>query len=188
MAYASTSEIKRYLGITSADDDALLAMLAESATGIIDNLTGRTFAASADATKYHTVDNVDGDTLWMNADIASITSITNGDGVAVASTNWRTLPRNDTPYYAVELKDDSAVTWDTDSGDIAVVGRWAYSTTPPPVISQVCTRITAYLYRQKDNMGELDRALIAGNTTLLPAELPKDIILLLATYKRTGGG
>lgn len=188
MAYATLSEIKRYLGISSTDDDALLATLSDAASRMIDNLTGRTFEAPADTTRYHTEDNVDGDTLWFDTDVAAITSITNGDGVVVASTNWRTKPRNQTPYYAVELKEDSSVTWDTDSGDIAVVGRFAYSTTAPDVVAQVCVRIVAYLYRQKDNMGELDRAIIAGNTTLLPAELPRDILIMLASYKRTGGG
>ena len=184
MAYATLTSIKRYLGISESTDDTLLTVTAEAATSMIDRLTNRTFTATADSTRYHNADYVVGGILYLDGDLCAITSVTNGDGVAVASTEYKSMPRNYTPYFALALDDDSDVSWDTDSGEIAIVGKWAWSLTPPADIEFACVRLTSYLYRQKDNMGELDRAMIAGNTTLLPAELPKDIMLILAPYRR----
>lgn len=123
-------------------------------------------------------------TLYFDADQCDIEKVTNGDGVIVASTKYTTRPRNASPYFAIVLDDDSAVSWDTDSGEIAVEGRWAWSITPPDDIVHACVRLTAYLYRQKDNASDLDRTIIAGNSALLPSELPRDVLLLLSPYKR----
>jgi len=185
MAYASLADLTTYLGIDeSTADDGLLSQLLARAQAAIDTYTRRTFEATADVTRWHTLGNVWGRQLAFDGDICAITSITNGDGATVAASEYHTLPFNRTPYYAVELWRDSVTAWDADSGgQIAVTGRWAYSTTPPADITHACVRLAAWMYRQKDNTAG-DTPIIAGDVTILPARFPSDVQMMLAPYRR----
>ena len=185
MAYASLADLTTYLGIDeSTADDGLLSQLLARAQAAIDTYTRRTFEASADVTRWHTLDNVWGRQLTFDGDLCAITSIVNGDGATVDAGEYHTTPRNRTPFYAAELWNDSTVTWDADSGgQIAVTGRWAYSTTPPADVAHACVRLAAWMYRQKDNTGS-DAPIIAGDVTILPTRFPSDVQMMLAPYRR----
>lgn len=191
MAYCTTAELKRYLNITGTSDDTLLGELIDAATAMIDTETGTTFAVNSDSTRYlDAIGNVDGAYLLFDQWCASITSITNGDGVVVSATDYVTEPRGDTPFYAVKLKSSKDVTWDYDEDEenaIAVVGKWGYSTTPPADVVQACKRLAAFLYRQRENANDVDRAVVVGNATVLPSQLPADVAKMLAPFKSLSG-
>lgn len=189
MAYTNTAAVKAYLGETGSDDDDLLDALVEAAQAWVDNHTGRTFEASADATRYLdcTAPVVDGRRLWLDRDLCAITSITNGDGVAVASTEYVTQPRNETPYYAIDLLSSKSVYWtftDDVENAIAIVGRWAYSTTAPNAVAQAAKRLAAYLYRQKDAQVFDVTAMPEAGVIQVPQGMPRDVKLMLAPYVR----
>ena len=77
-----------------------------------------------------------------------------------------------------------SVAWDGD-GEVVVTGRWAYSVTAPDDIRHATVRLAAYLYRQKDNAaGDLDRTVVVGGTTILPAVFPHDVERMLRPYRR----
>ena len=185
MAYASLDDLTTYLGIDdSTADDGLLTRLLERAQAAVDAFTRRTFEATADATRWHTLDNVWARQLVFDGDLCAITSIVNGDGATVAASEYHTLPRNRTPYYAAELWTDSATAWDADrDGQIAVTGRWAYSLTAPADVTHATVRLAAWLYRQKDNAAA-DQTVVIGDTTILPSRLPIDVQQLLQPYRR----
>ena len=188
MAYCGVDELKEYLGVTGATDDAMLLTLLAAAQRTIDSYCARTFEATADSVRtFDSQRDVDGCTLTVDSDLCAITSIVNGDGTTIS--DYATEPRNETPYYAIRLKASAGKVWTaTVAGDsenaITVTGKWAYSTSAPSDIAHVCKRLAAYIYRQKDNAGDLDRAVIAGNSTILPAQIPSDIRLMLAPYRR----
>jgi uncharacterized phiE125 gp8 family phage protein len=188
MAYCTVEGLKAYLGVSDSADDALLATLIGAAQAAIDAQTGRTFEAAADSVRYLDARaDVRGAVLWLDADCAAITSIVNGDGVEVTANQYVTDPRNGTPIYAVRLLGSSGIAWtggNDNENAVAVTGKWAFSLTAPADIVQACTRLAAFYYRQKDNMGDGDRAIIAGGATVLPVALPKDMLALLAPYKR----
>jgi len=190
MAYCGVDELKEYLGVTGTADDAMLLTLLAAAQRTIDSYCMRTFEATADSVRrFDSQRDVDGYTLTVDADICAITSIVNGDGTTISNSHYATEPRNETPYYAIRLKASAGKVWtSTVAGDsenaITVTGKWAYSTSAPSDIAHVCKRLAAYIYRQKDNAGDLDRAVIAGNSTILPAQIPSDIRLVLTPYKR----
>lgn len=196
MAYTEKAALKVYLGVDDTDDDVLLDALIAAAQKIIEMYCGQVFEATADTTRYFDATDIahgggiDGRDLILDAPLVAITSITNGDGVALALTDYVTQPRGDTPYYAIRIKANSSVFWtyeDDAESAIAVVGKWAYSLTAPVDIVHATKRLAAYFYRQKDNSGDLDRAVLAGNATILPAKIPDDIKLILAPYRRTVG-
>lgn len=191
MAYTTVSALKTYLGVVGNTDDALLTALIARAQAIVDAYCGRTFEAAQDSTRKLDAKlsvSPDKRTLYVERDLCAITSITNGDGVSVAASEYVTEPRWEKPFYGITLKRESDIrwTWDNTPEDaITVVGRWAYSATAPADIVQATERLAAYLYRQKDNMSDLDRAVaVSGNMTVLPQSLPRDVQLILAPYRR----
>lgn len=189
MAYASTPELKLYLGITTSTDDVLLTALITRAQSIIDTYCKRTFEAAADSTRYfHAVNDVGGYTLYLDHDLYSATTVTNGDGVAVSASDYVLVPANYRPAYAIALKLSASAVWTystTPENAISVAGKWAYSLTAPADITHACIRLAAWLYRQKDTHGDVDNATIAtGGMVLVPQGVPKDIHALLKGYVR----
>lgn len=190
MAYATLAQVKAELGITATTDDTLFNDLIPEAKAAIDLDTGRTFEAAADSTRYFDADRDvcdDRRTLWLRDDLCAITTVTNGDSVAVSSTERVTEPRNTTPYYAIKLLSSSGKTWTyTDDAEnaITIVGRWAYSTTPPAAITRACVRLVAYWYRLKDSQVFDVTADPESGQIIIPKGLPADVKRILDPYRR----
>lgn len=186
--YIDLATLKRYLGITSTNDDTLLTECITRAQALIDDHTARTFEAAADTTRtFDAVADVDGPLLFLDDDLCQITSVTNGDGVVVAANEYTTQPRNETPYHALRLLASAGKSWtyeDDHEDAISIVGRWAWSVTAPVAIQQATIRLASYIYRQKDTSNDLDRTVVVGNSTLLPSELPSDLTQMLDYYRR----
>ena len=185
MAYASASDVKTYLGITASTDDTLITALIARAQAMIDRETSSTFEAATDSTIYRDARaNVSGRTLWLGQWVAAITTVTNGDGVVVASDEYK--PLGGGPYYALKLLGSAGKAWTyvNDSEDaISIEGKIAYSTSAPADIAHATIRLTAFLYRQRENANDIDRAVVVGNATVLPAQLPADVAKIVAPYK-----
>ena len=191
MAYVSVTTLKEYLGLSSSGDDTLLTNLLTRAQQIFDTETHRTFEAAADSTKtFDAGKDVDGLSLdWIRygLDLCAITTVTNGDGVVVASSSYVPCPRHSTPYYGIRLKANIGLYWQYDSDPedaISITGKWAYSTTAPADVVAACIDIASLLYKQRDTNSDLNRTVIAGNATLLPAGLAQLTQNTLKRYKR----
>ncbi len=193
MAYVTVASLKTYLGITEDDHDALLAQLISAAEKVIEARTGRVFETNADTTRYFTVGvDTHGDTLVLDRDLCAITSIrTNADaddgGTELEPGDYFTRPRNDTPYFEIQLSGRSGKSWTytyDPEGGIAVTGKWAYSVTPPADIAQACTRLAAYFYRQRDaNVFDVT-AIPAAGVIQTPQGIPRDVDIILSLYRR----
>jgi len=192
MAYVTATDLKLYLHIEEATDDVLLASLISRATAIIDSYCGFSFEASADTSRtFDAMLDTDGWLLVLDRPLTSVTSITNGDATTVTASQYVTEPRNDAPFWGIRIRSDATIAWEY--GDyyedaITVTGKWAYSTSAPADIQHATLRLAGFLYRQPENAGELDRTIIAGNATVLPAQLPADVRQILDPYKRVGVG
>lgn len=190
MAYASPAELKTYIGgFKDTTDDALLAELLERATSIFEGATGRVFAVETDSTKTFDAvgDHVRGYVLYLDeADLCAITSVTNGDGVAVSTSEYTTLPRNATPYFGLRLLASAGKTWtySTDWEDaISIVGRWGYSTTPPLDVQQATLDIAKMLYRSRGEDGA-DRMIVAEGMIVHPASFSPLVKATIDRYRR----
>ena len=186
MSYATLTQVKDYLGITtSVTDDNLIADIITRAEGLIDAYTDRSFEATTE-TRYFTVDSTDGQDLLLHGDdLLTVTKLTNGNGVEVTSGNYRLFPRNDNPKWLVRLDESQSWSWSDGDSEITVAGTWGYSATAPADIQHACVRLAAFLYRQKDNSADLDRPMITGDgVTIMPTNLPVDVTRLLDRYKR----
>jgi hypothetical protein len=190
MAYATLAELKTYLGISDTGDDTLLTDLLSRAQKAIETFCDRVFEAASDSTRYFdAVEDTDNAWLFFDEDICSITAITNNEGdESISSSEYVTVPRNDTPYYAIKLLSSSNKYWtytnDPESA-IAVTGKWAYSETAPDDIKQATIRLAAWLYRQKDTETDVDRPILTGDgIVIMPSALPKDVQQLCEPYRK----
>ena len=187
MTYCTLAQVKAYLGSEVIADDALIEDLIDYAQAIIDDTTQKTFEVTTDSTRYFdAVKDVIGTTLYFDKPIISITSITNGDATTVTSSQYVTVPINDTPYWGVKIKSDQSIYWtynDARENAITIVGKWAYSLTAPNAIKHATIRLASYLYRQRDSSSDFDRPVVVeGAMTILPGDLPRDVLRLLAPY------
>jgi len=194
MAYTTIALVKAYLGITGAGDDALLTNLLDQACTAIDSHCQRTFSASADSTRYYTVgQDTRGPDLYLDEDLCAITSVTNnaddgsGGTALTEGTHYIGLPRNKTPYHVLHLLSSADTYWtytyDAEAG-IAVVGRFAYSTTAPNDIIHATERLVGYYFRQKDSQVFDVTAIPDAGVITVPVGIPADVERLLKPYKR----
>ena len=192
MAYCTVADVKDYLDIEGAGDDALLNDLIERALKAIDSHTRRTFEdPGADATREFTVGlDTNRLVLLFDDDIYSITTVkTDADGTprTIIPSNYVTMPRNKTPYYGIKILSSSNEYWDyTDDPEmgIEITGRWAYSASAPDDIVQACARWAAYMYRQRDAQVFDVTAIPSAGVIEIPKGIPADVKILLGPYVR----
>jgi len=195
-AYATSTDVKQYLGINSTltGDDTLITALILRAQTAIETHTHRTFSSTGVTTRRFTVGmDTDGSTLWFDEDLASVSTVkTNADSTApttVASTEYVTLPRNETPYYGIRLRSDASPEWDyADAPEmgITVAGKWGYSTTPPADIKHACVRLASYYYQQKDAQVFDVTAMPDAGVITVPVGIPADVKMILQPYVKAG--
>jgi hypothetical protein len=197
MAYATAADLRAYIGATATTDDTQLSNAVTRAQTEIERQTHRVFEAAADTTRYYTplyrrevlgdLED-DGRTLWLGADLCALTSITNGNGTAVSLSDVVTIDINVKPWYAIRLKDSANIQWTftgTPEYSIAVVGRFAYSTTPPADIVSATLMLGAYLYRRREGGPDTDRNIISADGVLMaPARFPTDVSTIIKKYVR----
>jgi len=197
MAYCTTALVKTYLGITGSADDTLIGTLVVRAQAMIDKYCDRTFEASANTTNYFdAIRNTNRMVLLFSEGLelaTTPTTVVNGDlATLVVNTDFVTMPTNKPPFYGLRILPSVSSQWiETSAGNseraVQVTGKWAYSETAPDDIVAVTVRLVSFLYRQRDQSGELDRPVsVADGMILLPGRLPADIASILQPYRRHG--
>lgn len=178
MSYIELAKAKQYLNVTVNDDDVLLTECIARAQSAVDAFCNRTFEAAADSARLFEADqSSNGPLLYLDADLCALTGIAI-DGEAADISDLRTVPLNGRPWWALRRPGG----W---RGDIEVTGRWAYSVTAPEAVQQACLRLAVWLYRQKDSNADPGAPqLTAEGTWLMPSQMPKDIMALLAPFRR----
>lgn len=192
MAYLTLAEYKQYKGLSNADDDALIDALIDGAQKWLDRACKRTLHTDSDTTRYFdSFADVDGNVLYLDDDLAAITSITI-DGTALASTEYTTSPRNETPYYEIKMKRNSDYSWTDDNaaGDydaedaIAVTGKWCYLSAVTDDLRHQMKRLVDYMYTQKD-AGAFDvTAVPAAGIIEVPQGFPVDVMRWVRQVQR----
>jgi hypothetical protein len=186
MAYIAPIILRSYLN-TPVEDDALLTHFALAAEQCIENVTSRRFKVETDTTRYFTVRDACNGTLYFDEDLAQTpTTVTNGDGTVITSAQYVLVDRNRPPYYAIRLKSTTGLFWTylSDPEDaIAITGRWGWSTTLPADVEQMCIRLAAYFYRQK-NISVLEIFVDANSQLKVPHGFPSDLKEMLDFYRK----
>lgn len=127
--YITLDEIKYDLDITDTLSDTQLAIIIENASRAIDGYCGRSFYPER---KTNYFDTPCGRDLDMGLyDCLEVVTITNGSEGALATTEYRTYPYNQTPFYQINLRASSSFFWATDTNSepdaaIQVDAVWGY--------------------------------------------------------------
>lgn len=197
--YATLAEAKAHKRITSTDatDDTVIESLVEDASRLIDAITNRWFYAYTQ-TRYFDVPS--GRELCFDADLVAVTTLTNGDGTVIASTEYNLQPINETPAYALRLKDLTTVSWQPSStyGSqkvISIAGSWGYvdrtATTPwaARVIlntKRACLSIFGQIYEERFGTNTAGAVTVtAAGVVITPyGAVPKAAYQLIAPYIR----
>jgi len=136
--YITLAEYKAYVtaaGQTMSSDtadDTIIENLVNSACRYIDGQTQRRFYPSVETRLYDIPEDTnDNRVLMLDDDLLSAITFLNGDAVEITSSDYKLLPYNVAPKYAIRLKDTSDVTWETDTsasgeGVLSVTGFWGY--------------------------------------------------------------
>lgn len=188
MSYATLSDLKSYLAITSTADDALLTDMLERARQVIDTMTRTTFAVPADTTRRFGVAQT-----WWDAEtqrghlllppytfLAAYTTILSEDGQPIPLTEVVPYPM-DPPYTTLVRLGRRWIR--SSSGEVQVTGRWGWSVTPPSDIVHATIRLAGWMYRQRSTGNDGDRPVVAEHgLVVLPSSLPRDIRDILSLY------
>ena len=183
MDYIDIATLHAYGGFQNPTEegDALLETFISAASQAIDDHCRRRFAydeAAGTVAVTYSSDNgllhALGRVLWLHDDLCSVPTIT-GDPIVSF------IPQT-TPYDRIVL-DIISYPWPDPT---VIEGYWAYSQEPPAVIVQVCLRLAKWFYDQKEST-DTDRAIVTPNgMVIMPAGLPKDVMILLDNYRRVG--
>jgi hypothetical protein len=180
MNYVTLADVKNYLGITTADDDAVLSRLIGAAQGFIESYTGRRFEPY-EATIVHDGTDVVDDMLVLRDDLLNLSVVTiNGVAVDVSGIQLLGGLRGE-PYYALRAMAFFAC---RDDAVINVTGQWGYSTNVPSDIVHACTRLVGYFYRQRDAQVFDTTALPSAGVITVPRGIPADVQRILDHYRR----
>ena len=174
-------------GGTSTGDDAVIESIIEGVSREFDNETRRTFYARGE-TRYYDVPR--GNTLELDADLISIGKLTNGDGVEITAGDYLTKPYNESPKYAIKIKDVSTVTFEFDSttnGEkaISVSGSWGYSSTTPKDVHIAVLEWAKIIYDKRHGENVSAETVITPSGIILsPKDIPASVRTVIRKYQR----
>lgn len=101
----------KYSGITGDKDDAMILDFIREISAQIQRGTDRSFVPRIETRRYDPTRDCRGNRLVLDRDYLAFTTITNGDGNVVTSTQYVTEPRNNSPYWAIQLLGSTGLTW-----------------------------------------------------------------------------
>jgi len=123
--YCTPTEVKAYLGISATADDALLLSLCERVSRIVDQLADTWFYEQSE-TRYYDWDNHA--YIELDAPLLSAVTVTN-DSAAMATVDYRLLPRNGYPKLRLEVMRDGStiLSYTTTRQDAtSIAGLWGW--------------------------------------------------------------
>jgi hypothetical protein len=196
--YASSTDYKAYVpgGIlsTSASDDLIIDSCIESASRRIDAETATQWYSSTEARKFDVPRDLVRGILWLDKPCLSVSALTNGDGSAISSTLYVTLPANTTPFTHIQLIQSMSVQWLPDgTGNylqaISLTGSWGEcsSTALPTDIKIACLEIARALYGHRTgNIAptEVTKMTPAGVVITMPNGVPPFAYDVIACHRR----
>lgn len=194
--------VKQQLGISSNADDALIDVLVDQASAMIETHCNRVFGTFIETLRYDRRSvivggRVRGNVLYFDTDVLGVDAVVNGANGTLSSSDYRLIPSNPPsfrrtatfPRYAIELLPESGQRWALNSTGgrqdaILITGTIGYCLPSdiPPDVKLAATRLAAWLYQNRDNDGATVQA--PDGTLNIPAEAPTFVLKTLQRYVR----
>lgn len=187
----TTANVKSVLHITDGSNDAMLDMFVAQASDMFSIEARRQFYATPGATLTYDIapPQIYGSQLFFLEDMLDVDRVINGDGSVITRDQFRLLPLNGSPKYALQLYVGNNVWFqpnDVNSWQSAihVQGTLGYCETdevPNDVVFAV-TKLAAFFYETRDNQGDVIR--FADGSTQIPSNAPPMVLRVATNYKR----
>lgn len=193
--YVTSAELKTFLRISDADDDAWVASVVTAASRAVDRSMNRQFGvvASAEARRYTAGWDrrrrrwlVPVDDLMSTTGLA-VTTV-DEDGTLVATiTAYDLEPRNAAakgrPWETLVVRSTSASVPTGAVHEMAITGLWGWSAVPEPV--KTATRLQASrFFARRDSPYGVAGSPEQGSELRLLARLDPDVAVSLSDYRR----
>jgi len=187
----TTANVKSVLHITETTDDAMIDMFIAQASEMFSVEARRQFYATTGATLTYDIapPQIYGSQLFFLEDILDVDRVINGDGSVITRDQFRLLPINGSPKYALQLYVGNNIFFQSNDVNswqsaIHVQGTMGYCETgsvPSDVVYAV-TKLAAFFYETRDNQGDVIR--FADGSTQIPSNAPPLVLRVVANYKR----
>lgn len=191
--YGSTAQLKAWLGIEDAADDAVLSISLEAASRQIDEVVGRRFYAATEARQFSPLA---ADRIFVD-DLTSVTTLkTDADADGTYETTWATTdyvlePTNAAdlgrPYTSVRVATYGTYGFPVWPSSVEITGTWGYPVAVPAPIVQATLIQAARLFRRKDAPFGVAGSGDLGEVRLIPGGdlgLDRDAEALVKPYRR----
>lgn len=187
-AYPKFQDLKLYLNIDTAKDDALLVVTLKRAIATFENMCGRTFVPAAETRYFDANDEqvITGKRLFIrDGDLIEIVELKIDSEIVPEDEYFCTGAK---PYNTLRITEGSDFSFRdftvSSERSIAINGLWGYQDEVPNDVFGAIVRLAAWLYQQKDNAMELDRPIAMSNAMVLPPSLPTDVAAIAGFYRK----
>lgn len=189
MTYCTLADVRRYGKFRDAetDDNALIEALIARVQARFERETGRVFASDTDTPVVipTAMQDVERRRLYIRDDLCQVTSVAIGDttldsgdyelGSWGGSKLWKAGERID----VIRLLE---LSW---SDDVTIVGRWAYSVTPPADVVHACIEWTFYEYKRATAITTDGAPVVTTDGQLVMSNtIPHGVRATIDAYKR----
>lgn len=153
--YAALADLKQYLNVSTAGEDARLETAIESASRAIDQYTRRRFYSTS-AVKYFAAEPDYGDAVFFDDDLLTVTEIATDDlnnrvYTAWAVSDYELEPINSgPPYTQIRVAPQSVKKFPVWMRGVRITGTWGYAATAPQAVADACVMLAARYYKRKD--------------------------------------
>lgn len=187
-AYPKFHDLKLYLNIDTAKDDALLVATLKRAIATFENMCGRSFVPAVETRYIDATDEqvINSKRLFLrDGDLIEISEL-KIDSEIVPDDEY--YLEGAVPHFVVRLTNASDFDFHSytvsPERNISITGSWGYQDEVPEDVFGAIVRLAAWLYQQKDNAMELDRPIAMSNAMVLPASLPTDVEAIAGFYRK----
>jgi hypothetical protein len=169
--------VKKYLGITSASDDSLLASLITAASGYIQTFINRVFEVQEYVDKF----SGHGNNTWMLRNYPCKT-------VSIVTINGNTIYPAATATGFGYVYDDISVTvrghaFLKGALNCAITYQAGYDNVPAE-IAQACIELVSLRYKEKDRIGLISKGLAGETISYSQNDMSTAIKTILLNYKK----
>lgn len=187
--YVTTTDLKSYLRITGAADDAQLQLAVTSASRAVDSTTYRQFGqvAAAEARTYTA--RWDGSICrWVIVvddlmDATGLTVVIEAGPITLFSKNPANAAQRGRPWTRIVVSDDSTVKPKGEAGEVTVTGKWGW-TAVPDTVKQATLLQASRFFKRRDAPFGIAGSPDTGSEMRLLAKVDPDVAVALKPYIR----
>lgn len=171
------ANVKAWMGLKTADDDALLSRLITAASAYIETWTNRTFAQQT----YDEVRDGTGCARMMFADfpVTAVSSVVvDGRAIPLAVAAGDQGYRFDTTGIVL-----AGYVFTRGVGNVQFSYTAGYTTTPPD-IEQACIELVSLRYKERDRIGHQSKSLAGETVSFMIRDFPDSVRTILGNYRK----